>query len=193
MRTKIFALLALLALPALVAAQVPGGQVVVNGNAVSLVGKDAATGDVSIVVPNASASYKLYTGGTLRETTTGAGVRSRSAGLESYDVPFVPTMAATPVATTNAFSGVVNIVPTAAANTAALLPAGPTAGMVRRIINGGANTIRIKPGGTNTINGGTAGAYTIAETGVEVTCIASSSTNWICNKLSAAISTPAGP
>ena len=114
--------------------------------------------------------------------TAGQGVR-----LPTY----VPTMAATPVAGTNMFKVGLNVVPTAAANTAALLDATPTPGNTYVIYNSGANSIRIKGGGATTINGATAGGYVVLATLQSAVCRVTSASNANC--ILEVAPTPAGP
>lgn len=92
-----------------------------------------------------------------------------------------PTLAATPVAGTNMFKLGLNVIPTHAADTAGLLPTPQAAGEVVRIASAASNTVRIKPGGTNTINGGSAGAYLPIATGGVTVCTATTATAWSCN------------
>lgn len=113
------------------------------------------------------------------------------AGTTIRNVPYVPTMAATPVAGTNAFSIGVNAIPTAAANTAALMPTPIAAGQKLIAINTGPNAVRLKPGGTNTINGGSAGAYIPLATLLIAECESLSTSAWQCGTKT--IPTPAGP
>lgn len=104
---------------------------------------------------------------------------------------YVPTMAATPVAGINVFQPGANLVPTAAANTAALLPANPVPGQSFEIINRSPNAVRIKAGGTTAINGGSAGNYISLATLQHAVCVATTSSRMNCGLL--AVPTPAGP
>lgn len=104
---------------------------------------------------------------------------------------YVPTMAATPVAATNKFQEGVNVVPTAAANTAALLPATPVPGQIFRIINSGPNAVRIKAGGAAAINGGSAGNYIPLATLQQAVCVTTGAAAHYCNV--STVPTPAGP
>jgi hypothetical protein len=92
----------------------------------------------------------------------------------------VPTMAATPAAGTNAFLPGMNPVPTAAANTAALLPATPVPGDQFHIVNTGPNTVRVKSGGSATMNGATAGGWIALATLQSAFCWASTTSNYQC-------------
>lgn len=103
----------------------------------------------------------------------------------------VPTMAATPVAGVNRFVPGVNVVPTAAANTAALLPATPVPGQIFTIINSGPNAVRIKAGGTAAINGGTAGNYVTLATQQQAECVTVGAAAHNCAL--GTVPTPAGP
>jgi hypothetical protein len=104
----------------------------------------------------------------------------------------VPTMAATPVVGTNVFSPGLNVVPTAAANTAAFLGAAtPVPGQEFIINNSGPNAVRVKAAGGATLNGATAGGYISVPTLATVRCITASATNQVC--LQPVVPTPAGP
>lgn len=183
MKTSAPIIFAFLVLASSAVAQVPGGQVQVSGKSVTLTGIDDATGNVSIAVPNATPVFKLFTGGSQRIQIDGKGNTALA--------PVVPTMASTPVAGTNDFKGVVNVVPTAALNTAALLPASPTAGDLKIIVNNGPNAVRVKAGGTDTINGGSAGNYIPLATMQQAECVAMSTSAWNCSLQT--VPTPAGP
>lgn len=103
----------------------------------------------------------------------------------------VPTMAATPAAGTNDIKKGFNAVPTAAASTAACLPAVPVAGDVFEGYNEGPNAVRIKACGTPGINGAAAGTYFPVATQAYFRCVAKSATAYECGTL--AVPTPAGP
>lgn len=105
--------------------------------------------------------------------------------------PYTATLAATPAAGTNDFKIGINIVPTAAANTAALLPTPLATGQRVTIVNTMANAVRIKAGGTNTINGSAAGAYVPLAAAAVIDCETTTATNWFCGYR--AVPTPAGP
>lgn len=123
-----------------------------------------------------------------REVTTFLG----SDGIFQPLVPrSVPTMAATPVAGTNVISPGVNVVPTAAANTAALLPATPVPGQRFTIINNGPNAIRVKAGGASAINGGSAGNYISVATLQQADCVTIGAAAHNCALKT--VPTPAGP
>lgn len=104
---------------------------------------------------------------------------------------YVPTMAATPVAGTNKFQEGVNVVPTAAANTAALLPATPVPGQIFTIINSGPNAIRVKAGGAAAINGGSTGNYISVATLQQADCVTIGAAAHNCSIKT--VPTPAGP
>lgn len=104
---------------------------------------------------------------------------------------YVPTMAATPAAGTNDFKIGYNVVPTAAADTAALLPTPGVAGKYVQIFNSGPNAVRIKAGGTNTINASAAGAYIPLATFRMAECRSASAGAWVCTH--GTVPTPAGP
>lgn len=188
---KFISILPLLFIPFLAVAQSGLNPISVNGNNVNLNAPDATPSSVNIVVPNSGGSYNIYTGGTKRKTISGSGTETFQTGANLAMAPYTVTMAATPVATTNAFAGIVNVVPTAAANTAALLPTTPDAGTIRVIMNTGPNAVRVKPGGTDTIQGGSAGAYIPLAALSNAICVASSTSNWTCH--TGVVPTPAGP
>jgi len=104
---------------------------------------------------------------------------------------YVPTMAATPVAGKNDFKIGYNVIPTAAADTAALLPTPGVAGKYVQIFNSGPNAVRIKAGGTNTINASAAGAYIPLATFRMAECRSASAGAWVCTH--GTVPTPAGP
>lgn len=108
---------------------------------------------------------------------------------------YVPTMAATPVAGTNDILGGISVIPTAAANTAALLPTPIGANLVevKRVINNSGASVRVKAGGTNTINGATAGGYIVLANLEALTCETTSATNHRCKLDTGVLPTPAGP
>lgn len=98
--------------------------------------------------------------------------------------PYVPTLAATPVATTgaNEFKPGLNVVPTAAANTAGFLgPKTPVPGQIFVIHNPMANTVRIKANGGATMNGATAGGFLELATLQTAFCQTTAATNQNCN------------
>lgn len=104
----------------------------------------------------------------------------------------VPTMASTPVAGTNEFYPGLNVVPTAAADTAALLgPSTPVPGQEFLISNNSGAAVRIKAAGGATLNGATAGGYITLASLATVECYTQSATNQVC--LQPVIPTPAGP
>lgn len=104
---------------------------------------------------------------------------------------YVPTFAATPAAGTNDIKKGYNAIPTAAANTAACLPAVPVAGDTFEGFNSMANTVRIKACGTPGINGAAAGTYFPVATMNYFRCVAKSATAYECGTL--VVPTPAGP
>lgn len=118
-----------------------------------------------------------------------------TAGTYVRAAPYVPTMAATAVAGTNAFAPGLNVVPTAAANTAAMTAATPNVGD-RYIVynNNSANAVRFKAGGATTINGSAAGAYVELAAAAAIQCDVVTGTNMVCTSLTTtAMATPAGP
>lgn len=137
-------------------------------------------------------SVLLEVAGTPVATLGTVGFTFSSAGQGVRLPAYVPTMAATPVAGTNIFQpNSLNVVPTAAANTAALLPATPIPGDSFVIVNSGPNSIRVKAGGVATLNGATAGGYMVLGTLASSTCVATAAANYNCEL--PVIPTPAGP
>lgn len=114
-----------------------------------------------------------------------------ASGAGVVSVPYVPTFAATPVAGTNIVQSGLNIFPTAAANTAVLLPLVPTLGASYRFFNNGPNTVRVKAQGTPGVNGAAAGTYVPVLTFQAGECIGQSATNYACQLYT--VPTPAGP
>ena len=105
---------------------------------------------------------------------------------------FVPTMAATPVAGTNYFAPGLNVVPTAAANTAAFLGlATPVVGQQFSINNASGVSVRAKASAGLTLNGATAGGYIVIPNLATLDCETVSLTNQVCRQ--PVIPTPAGP
>ena len=127
------------------------------------------------------------------ESTQGITYRINGATLDKLSSsPAVPTMAATPAAGTNEFYPGLNIVPTAAANTAALLgPSTPVPGQKFVINNASGASVRVKAAGGATLNGATAGGYIVLASLATVQCFTASLTNQVC--LQPVIPTPAGP
>ncbi len=131
--------------------------------------------------------------GDFRGQSNGGGISIQNLGKTFSIVPYVPTMASTPVAGTNDIRFGISVIPTAAANTAALLPATGTPGAwVRAYNSNSANSVRVKAGGSNTMNGVTAGGYIVVPARSYVDCFADpTNTNYVCNL--AVLPTPAGP
>lgn len=125
-------------------------------------------------------------------TLTNGSIVFSTAGTNSQLAAYVPTLAATPVVGTNMILPGLNVIPTAAANAAAILgPSTPVPGQQFRIVNSGPNSVRIKAGGGATLNGATAGGYIVLVTLAAVDCFTTSVTNHEC--LQPVIPTPAGP
>lgn len=121
-----------------------------------------------------------------------SGLTFNSTGMNVVLAAYVPTMVATPVAGTNQIVPGLNVVPTAAANAAAIMgPSTPIPGQQFRVVNSGANSVRIKAGGGATLNGATAGGYITLATLASLNCFTSSATNYQCEQ--PVIPTPAGP
>lgn len=139
----------------------------------------AGTGAFTLVAANTPVAVVSSTGITL---AAGMGV-----GMPVY----VPTMAATPAAGTNNIKKGFNAIPTAAASTAACLPAVPVAGDVFEGTNNSGAAVRIKACGTPGINGAAAGTYFPVAIAAYFKCVATTATRYDCGTL--AIPTPAGP
>ena len=104
----------------------------------------------------------------------------------------VPTPAATPVANVNRVLPGLNIVPTAAANTAMFIGAAtPVPGQQFVVTNSGPNAVRLKAAGGATLNGATAGGFISLAANATVQCYTASPSNQTC--LQPVIPTPAGP
>lgn len=124
-------------------------------------------------------------------TSTAGSFVVSAAGQGLQLAAYVPTMAATPVAGTNLIAPGLNVVPTAAANTAAMFAATPVVGTQYRVFNSGPNSVRLKGGGATTINGATAGGYIVLATLTSASCVVTSASNINCSLEAAP--TPAGP
>ena len=121
-----------------------------------------------------------------------SGLTFQASGQNVVLAAYVPTMAATPVIGTNNILQGMNVIPTAAANAAAIIGAStPVPGQQFTIVNTGPNSVRLKSGGGATMNGATAGGYVVLATLQTAECIASSATNYNCHL--AVNPTPAGP
>lgn len=179
MRTKILSLLFLLALPLTSFAQNAKLDLVGTPMLISLSGSTLTVGTVG------TQDFRLVSGDTARIVIDGA-------QGEVIEVVQSCTAAATPVAGTNDLKGRVVAIPTVAANAACILPTPEAAGIQKLIMNTGANTVRVKPGSTNTINGGTAGAWLPLATLSSMPCVSTSTTNWNCD-VAWAVPTPQGP
>lgn len=171
--------------PTLAFAQGGLNPIAVNGNHVNISAPNATPSSLNLQVPNAGGSFNVYTGGTQRLSIDGSGNMVNPA--------YVVTPATTAVAGTNDIAGIVNVVPTAAADTSAFLPASPTAGMVKYIFNnGGAGAFRVRAPLTATMNAvGTPGAgqYIAVPVKNSAMCIATSATNYFCSLM--VVPTPA--
>lgn len=155
----------------------------------NLVGKDA---DGVLRLPVASGkSLSVDIAGTPVMSFSASGVDMPLAGFAIEQPVYVPTFAATPAAGTNDLKVGFNAVPTAAANTAACLPAVPDVGDTVEGFNSMANTVRVKACGTPGINGAAAGTYIPLATMNYFRCTAETATAWRCGTL--AVPTPAGP
>lgn len=116
------------------------------------------------------------------QSTEGILIRINGATLEKYSSsPAVPTMAATPVVGTNEFYPGLNVVPTAAANTAAFLgPSTPIPNQRFLISNASGAAVRVKAAGGATLNGATAGGWISVASLATVECFTQSATNQVC-------------
>ncbi len=114
------------------------------------------------------------------------------SGVNAQLAAFVPTVAATPVANVNLIRPGLNIVPTAAANTALFIGvATPVVGQQFVVTNSGPNAVRLKAAGGATLNGATAGGFISVASLATVQCYTASASNQVC--LQPVIPTPAGP
>lgn len=148
------------------------------------------TGETLILGSASTDGIRFKVNGTTIGDVTATGI-TLGAGL-GFNVPvYVPTFAATPAAGTNDIKKGFNAIPTAAANTAACLPAVPVAGDVFEGMNTMANAVRVKACGTPGINGAAAGTYLTVAAATYFRCTASSATAYQCGTL--AVPTPAGP
>ncbi len=154
----------------------------------NLIGKDA-NGVLRLPIASGK-TLSIDVAGTPMAVVGASGL-DFSAGFGVGLPVYVPTFAATPAAGTNDLKIGFNAVPTAAANTAACLPAVPAAGDQVEGFNPMANTVRVKACGTPGINGAAAGTYMPLATMNYFRCTAESATAWRCGTL--AVPTPAGP
>lgn len=160
----------------------------VAGTPVAAVG--AAT-PVAAFTPGAAANWVINGTVSALDSIIANGGLTFPANKGLTYTAYVPTLVSTPVAGTNDLKLGLNVIPTAAANAAAILPTPSGAGVTVRLFNSGPNAVRAKAGGTNTINGSSAGAYIPIATLQEIVCTANSATNWGCSQGS--VPTPAGP
>jgi hypothetical protein len=150
-----------------------------------------ATGTYNMTVgTSGTGTFRLVAAGTPVAVVDSTGI-TMQAGKGVNQAVYVPTFAATPAAGTNDIKKGFNAIPTAAANTAACLPAVPVAGDVFEGMNTMANSVRVKACGTPGINGAAAGTYFPVAAATYFRCVASSATAYQCGTL--AVPTPAGP
>lgn len=180
-----------------------GNEVLTNGGGVRIEAGNVATANIDLKIEHASSAIRfmdttsgvLWTfendGDQVGSATLGGNVVFQQSGKNVVLAPYVPTMAATPVAGTNQILPGINVIPTAAANTAAMLKATPVVGEQYQIYNSGPNAVRIKAGGASTINGATAGGYIGLAALSSMKCITTSASNHLCNL--DVNPTPAGP
>lgn len=152
----------------------------------SITGKALAIGSQS------TDGLKFRINGVDVATMTAAGM-VYTPGTASAWVPYVPTLVATPVISTNSFLPGLNVIPTNAASNAAFLGADATVvpGKYFVISNASGASQRIKAAGGATMNGATAGGYIVLASLATVECFNQSATNQVC--LQPVIPTPAGP
>lgn len=173
------------------------GETIIAGGALS-------TGDVALKLNHASARAEIRNASNTPVAAFSASGALTSGSLNPTGqltftnttdmvvlVPYVPTMVATPAAPTNVVRAL-SAIPTAAANTAALLQSAETVGSCLKGFNTGPNTVRIKAEGTPGINGGAAGTYIPLATQVGYECCRVASASWYCTT-TAGVPTPAGP
>lgn len=169
-----------------------GGTGITRGSSFIATGNESSSnGGATVRTGNTAGSAIVFQNGS---STSSVQVQDNSATtlVQWGPVAAVPTMVSTPVAASNFFSPGLNVVPTAAANTAAFLGAAtPVPGQQFRIYNSGPNAVRVKAGGAATMNGATAGGYITLATLATVDCQTTSATSQIC--LQPVIPTPAGP
>lgn len=147
--------------------------------------------DNTVINAKSGKSIKLSAAETSIAEVNSTGLKF-NAGYGLIQAPYVPTMAATPVAGTNVVKPGLNVVPTAAANTAAFIGgATPVPGETFRIVNASGQTVRLKAAGGATLNGATAGGYIAVPNLATVDCTTASTSNQVC--LQPVIPTPAGP
>lgn len=175
-------------------AQQPSGQPCKTiGNHTTCSAPDSSGASLNLQSQNATSSVNIFTGGSKRLAVDGSGNISIQTGAALIPPAYVPTMAATPVAGTNMVVPGINVVPTAAANTAAFIGAAtPVANQRFTVINNSGAAIRLKASGGATLNGATAGGYISVANLATVECITMPGlTNQVC--MQPVIPTPAGP
>lgn len=168
-----------------------GAESITRGAYLSLGGNESSLSGGAILTSGdkAASVLVLATG-----STTGAVRVQDAAGIthEQFGPVYVPTMAATPVVGTNIFNPGLNIIPTAAANTAAIIGhTTPVPGQRFVIFNNSGNTVRAKAGGGATLNGATAGGWISMATGTTLDCTTVTTGNILCRL--PAQPTPQGP
>ena len=153
--------------------------------------KFANASSTAVPVLNLNASNDAYLFAPTGQSVV-VGVGATPVPFDKFGPASVPTMAATPVAGTNILYPGLNVVPTAAANTAAFIGAATPVVGQRFIVNNAAGaTVRLKAAGGATLNGATAGGYIALVSLATVECFTASATNQVC--LQPVIPTPAGP
>lgn len=158
-------------------------------------GNQSAVGNLNntqmSIVVSGTPRWTVLSNGSLNQENQGSNIIFNRAGSNVILVPYVPTMAATPVAGTNQIIPGLNVVPTAALNSAAMLRATPIVGEQFDIWNSGPNSVRIKSGGVATMNNTIAGGYVVLPTLGRMRCITTSASNNTCDLVT--LPTPAGP
>lgn len=145
------------------------------------------TNSGSKLVVSSGGEMDVLSGGAVKASGTAIPVEV----LKQQFVAYSPVLAATPAAPTNIFKLGLNVIPTHAANTAGLMPTPAAAGERLFVVSNASNTVRLKPGSTNTVNGGSAGAYLPIATGGTADCLSVSTSAWSCEL--GVMPTPQGP
>lgn len=167
---------------------VPRDVITVVNNGAGVLNVFPPTGG-NINMSAANLSYPVAVGQAIKfqRTSATAWVTSITTGSAAV---YVVTAAATPAAGTNDVRPGISVFPTAAANTAALLPPTPIVGQTFRVFNSGPNAVRVKAGVG--INGAAAGTYIPLATFQEAVCLVpSGAATYLCNVET--VPTPAGP
>lgn len=150
------------------------------------------TGNQGVVAAPTGVAISAGAADTPNHFLSNTGLRFGSSGMGLTFPSYVPTMAATPAAGTNDLKIGLNVVPTAAANTSACLPASPSDGDTVVVVNANANAVRPKSCSTPGVNGGAAGTYlSLAAWSRAVLQYNAAATTWLAG--TEVVPTPAGP